>query len=559
VDLIIFEQDRPFILQSLRSGDFDYIEAANEAAEADFFRDLFKRKVIADLAGSYPTPRQKEEVPLWLYVASELSLKLHGAQSHYSYPYIIRCGGLLEALGPELARKTADKATGDVTIACQGFNRKNHYDRETPCDQDFLRKLARETNRDRLHQWFNQEVPRCLKKLRLLDPEGLFIGDGSYLFVPDNEDYEDSVVLLFDEHNHPVDPKKVDRSDRRYHWERCYKMVSILHTNRALDYFVYVAVKLVSGNKHESPVLYEMVGDFVQTMGRGIMKVLILDRGFINGASIGKCKKDYGVDVIIPLRKDMDLYQDAVGWTRSPDFTWEPYEEPKAEPAPVKVRPAAIEKREAARQRTLALRKGRRRRQATAEPVKPERPRTASFVGALEKTYTWQECPVPLNAVINREVNAEGKEDLWVLVTTRLWKQSRDVRTLYGLRTAIEERHRQIKCFWDLTGFKSRNFELILNQVIFLALTYTLLQVHLYLRQRAELNRVTRPRLLQMLTPTVAVIIVYYQRRFARLTIGEYSQILLSAEGVAKQKLSARIKRLNEGLPPDLLNPRPPP
>jgi hypothetical protein len=559
VDLIVFEQDRPFILRSLRSGDFDYVEAANEAAEADFFRDLFKRKVIADLAESYPTPRQKEEVPLWLYVASEISLKLHGSQSHYSYPYIIRCGGLLEALGPELARKTVDKKTGDVTLACEGFNQKNHYDRETPCDQDFLRKLARQTQPDRLHEWFNHEVPRCLKKLKLLDSEGLFIGDGSYLFVPNNEAYEGSVVLLFDDHNHPVDPQKVDLSDKRYHWERCYKMVSIIHINRALDYFVYVAVKLVSGNTHECPVLYAMVEDFVKTMGRGVMKVLILDRGFIDGPSIGKCKKDYGVDVIMPLRKNMDLYKDAVGMTRAPDFVWERYEAPVEEPAPVVARPPAIEKREAARQRTLALRKGRRRWQPSAEPAAPVQRRHASFVGTLEKAYTWQDCPVPLNAIINREVNDEGKEDFWVLVTTRLWKQGRDVRTLYGLRTAIEERHRQIKCFWDLTDFKSRGFTLVLNQVVFLALTYTLLQMHLYLRQRAELNRVTRPRLLQMLTPTVSVIIVYYQRRFARLTIGEYSHILLTVEGEAKQKLLARIKRLNDGLEPDLLNPRPPP
>jgi hypothetical protein len=165
---------------------------------------------------------------------------------------------------------------------------------------------------------------------------------------------------------------------------------------------------------------------------------------------------------------------------------------------------------------------------------------------------------VPLNAVINREINDEGKEDFWVLVTTRLWKQSRDVRTLYGLRPAIEERHRQVKCFWDLTDFKSCSFALVLSQVVFLALTCTLLQVHLYLRRRAELNRVTRPRLLQMLTPTVSVII-YYQRRFARLTIGEYSQILLTVEGEAKQKLLARIRRLKDGVEPNLLNPRPPP
>jgi hypothetical protein len=558
VDLIVFEQDRPFILQSLRSGDFDYVEAANEVAEADFFRDLFKRKVIADLAESYPPPRQKEEVPLWLYVSSEISLKLHGARSHYSYPYIIRCGGLLEALGPALARKTVDKKTGDLALACEGFNQKNHYQRETPCDQDFLRKLARQTEPDRLHDWFNHEVPRCLKKLKMFDPEGLFIGDGTYLFVPDNEAYEGSVVLLFDDHNHPVDPQKVDLTDKRYHWERCYKMVSIIHTNRALDYFLYVAVKLVSGKTHECPVLYELVGDFVKTMGRGIMKILILDRGFIDGPSIGKCKKDYGVDVIMPLRKNMDLYKDAVGLTRATDFVWERYEEPVAESPPAVVRPPAIEKREAARQRTLALRKG-QRLQPDAEPAKAVQSRRASFLGTLEKAYTWQECPVPLNAIINREINDGGKEDFWVLVTTRLWKQSRDVRTLYGLRPAIEERHRQIKCFWDLTDFKSCSFALVLNQVVFLALTYTLLQVHLYLRQRAELNRVTRPRLLQMLTPTASVIIVYYQRRFARLTIGEYSQILLTVEGEAKQKLLARIRRLKEGVEPNLLNPRPPP
>ena len=558
MDLIVFEQDRPFILQSLRSGDFDYVEAANEVAEADFFRDLFKRKVIADLAESYPTPRQKEEVPLWLYVSSEISLKLHGANSYYSYPHIIRCGGLLEALGPSLARKTTDKRTGDVALACEGFNQKNHYRRETPCDQDFLRKLARQTEPDRLHEWFNHRVSPCLKKLKLFDPEGLFIGDGSYLFVPDNEAYEGSTVLLFDDHNHPVDPQKADLSDKRYHWERCYKMVSIIHTNRALDYFLYVAVKLVSGKTHECPVLYELVGDFVKAVGRGIMKVLILDRGFIDGPSIGKCKKDYGVDVIMPLRKNMDLYKDAVGLTRAPDFVWERYEEPVAESPPAVVRPPAIEKREASRQRTLALRKG-QRLQRDAKPAEPVQSRHASFVGSLEKAYTWQECPVPLNAVINREVNGEGKEDFWVLVTTRLWKQSRDVRTLYGLRTAIEERHRQIKCFWDLTDFKSRNFALVLNQVVFLALTYTLLQAHLYLRRRAELNRVTRPRLLQMLAPTVSVIIVYYQRRFARLTIGEYSQILLTVEGEAKQKLLARIKRLKDGIESNLLNPRSPP
>jgi hypothetical protein len=53
------------------------------------------------LADSYPTPREKEDVPRSLYLASEISLKLHGAQSHHAFPRVLRTGGLIEALGPE--------------------------------------------------------------------------------------------------------------------------------------------------------------------------------------------------------------------------------------------------------------------------------------------------------------------------------------------------------------------------------------------------------------------------------------------------------------------------
>src|SRR2546429_8292365 len=137
---------------------------------------------------------------------SEISLKLHGSPSHHAFPRVLRSGGLIDALGPKLGgQKTTHPETGEVTLSCPGFNDKNDYDRQTPCDQDFLRKFARDTEAERLHTWFNREVPRCLRSLKLLDAEGLLVGDASYLFVPDNPGYESSEVLWFDEHNHPVD------------------------------------------------------------------------------------------------------------------------------------------------------------------------------------------------------------------------------------------------------------------------------------------------------------------------------------------------------------------
>ena len=297
MDLVAFQYDRSFVLEALRRGEIDCLEHVSEAAEADFFRHLIRRDVLNRLAESYPTPREKQEVPVWLYLASELSLKLHGSESYHAFPRVLRSGGLIDALGPQLGgRKTTHPETHDVTLSCPGFNSKNDYDRQTPCDQDFLRKFARDTEADRLHAWFNREVPRCLRSLRLFDEEGLFIGDGSYLFVPDNEHYEGSDRMWFDEHNHPVDAEQAD--PRRHRLHRCYKLVSLIHINRQLDFFFTVAARVVPGRRHECPILYELVDEVVRAVGRDVIKVLILDRGFIDGAQMGRLQQDYRIETI---------------------------------------------------------------------------------------------------------------------------------------------------------------------------------------------------------------------------------------------------------------------
>src|SRR3989304_4756512 len=96
-----FEMDKPFVTEALRQGDFDHVEIVGAVEETKFFRMLLGEGVLERLAAAYPTPRKKEEVPLWLYLASELTLRLHGAMGFGGYPYILHCGGLVDALGPE--------------------------------------------------------------------------------------------------------------------------------------------------------------------------------------------------------------------------------------------------------------------------------------------------------------------------------------------------------------------------------------------------------------------------------------------------------------------------
>ena len=145
-----FERNDALVVEAFRRGEFDYLEGVGEVSEVDFFRALTERKVLQKLAETYPSPRRKHEVPLWVYIASDISMRFHGVHPFHAFPYVVRSGGLVQAFGPQMGHKAIHPETGDVSLRCEGFNAKNEYDRQTPCDQDYLRKMARRTDAQRL-------------------------------------------------------------------------------------------------------------------------------------------------------------------------------------------------------------------------------------------------------------------------------------------------------------------------------------------------------------------------------------------------------------------------
>jgi hypothetical protein len=104
----------------------------------------------------------------------------------------------------------------------------------------------------------------------------------------------------------------------------------------------------------------------------------------------------------------------------------------------------------------------------------------------------------------------------------------------------------------------SRKFSLVVNQVLFVLLAYTLLQAHLFLRQRQEMNPRTRGRLLPWLNPTLQVVAVYYQQRFCWMSLGEFGTILLDLEEKARARLRPKMKQIQRDVYHLLQNARPP-
>jgi hypothetical protein len=543
MELIVFEQDKAYVQRSLENGEVDYMEVASEGAETEFFGYLNTQGILQQLADTYPLKRVKPEVPVWLYIASDLSLRLHGMQSFHGYPLVIRTGGLLNALGPKVGKKVFHPETKQITIHCPGFNSKNKYDRETPCDQDWLRKTARATPAEALLRWYNTEVPGLLKREGLFDPEGIFIGDASYVFVPDNENYEGSVVLLFDEHNRAVDKEKLSPHElKSCRYRRCYKWVELIHTNRAGEFFFFVAMHLGSGKAHECPILYELVEQFLKVVGPGVMKWLIVDRGFLDGERIGHLKTHWNVDTISGLRSDMNVLEDAQGLLRLEPVQWQDYHPPKPPQPVTRAKPDSITRREQARQHTLKA-QGR-----WSESPPPEK------VVAFNELTSWESCPVPLTVVLTQQANKPP----WGLVSTAHTQDAPFVRERYHLRETIEERHRQTKLFWDLTGFYSPNFNLVTNQVVFVALSYTLLQMQLLRENRPELNRMTRRRLQRQMLPYGNHIIVYVREYYGFFDLHEYTEIIMGITEPAKSKLLKKVRRLRRDFLGSMKRPRAP-
>ena len=560
MDLFIFEKNKPFVLAALENGQFDYVDAASEVFETDFFRYIHAQSILAKCAQTYPTPRKKQEVPLSLFIASNLSMRLHGVHAFHAFPMVVRVGGMLNALGPSGGQKVTHPETSDVTLFCEGFNQKNHYDRQTPCDQDTLRKLAKDTDSAALLDWYNHEVVQIFRSKRAYDKEGLFIGDASYLFVPDNPNYEGSVTLRFDEHNHPVSKKAYEKMTAaqkdRCQWRRCYKMVTLIHTNRKLEYFLFVGVQVVSGMASECPILYEIVDQFAEAVGTGVMKRLILDRGFLDGTKISRCKKDYGIDVLIPVRRNMDIYKDAEALFQLPQVRWTTFEQAarKADQEPLtsRRRPQAVEKREKARQKTLD------RLAQNQPPPAPDKVVVKTETAAIGDFTSWSSCTVPLTVVANREYYADGHEQTWYLLDTRGVCHAEHSRQDYALRTCIEERYRQLKCFSDLAAFTSRAFSLIVNQVIFTLLAYSLLQLFLLRQGRKELNNKPTPKIREQLLPSNHHIIVYFQNYyglFEQLEFMELMTVGLSDE--ARKKIGDKSRRLRREFKGIMTHPRP--
>jgi hypothetical protein len=174
------------------------------------------------------------------------------------------------------------------------------------------------------------------------------------------------------------------------------------------------------------------------------------------------------------------------------------------------------------------------------------------------KGFQWAQASVPLHVVVMRETYADGHQDGWALLTTEDFANPQRPPQDYGRRTTIEERHRQLKCFYDLTDFHSRTFNAIAAQVVFVLLSHTLRQWQLWKSfQEALCGR--HPQLIQrQLNLREHYVIICHRHAYVQLPLVTFTREVLELEARARAKALAKIRRLEQSFLNPMQNPRPP-
>lgn len=489
----VYKGDRDFVVKALNQGDIDHAAMSRWQFPDEFLCFALETGFFDFVDRSYPTPRKKTEVPIWFLSHCQLILRLHLSGRYDQLNHFLNSTSILSRVGFNIGNSRL------------GFNEKNRYDRKTAVNPDTVRKFFKDSDRNEIRNWYNESVQGWFRGKRAFDAQGIFVLDQTHLVVPNNSNYEEAVRMPVDEHGqwYTGYDRLTDEQKKVLPRHPCYALSLLLNSNPSGDFFHIAGYEYGPGSEDELAQAKRLLPDFCRVY-RGVMRELIVDRGYIDGEFLGTMKRDHGVDVLIPLKSSMSSFQDAV----------------------------AIAERHNSWIRTE------HRVDAMGKLLKE------TFSQEVPDVDLWSECPVKLQLYVSKTkrwstTHSRYDEYVWVLGATKRYPSVQAAIERYGMRAQIEEKNRQFKLGWEIGKFTSPAASLMESHICFTLLTYSLLQ--LYLR-RQDLRDQTNRMMIQFQNQermNGGAITVYAEDRYGVLGLREYSEILLRLDETAKQKILA--------------------
>ncbi len=489
--LIIYQENTNNVFKALKKGCVDYLDLSKWGFQDRFYAFLLSMKFFKIAGSSYPTPRVKEEIPIWFQLASQTQLKLHQEKSYSKLPGLLKSGPILSRLKFNIGGESG------------GFNNKNKKQREVPVDFDSVRKFFKDTGPEELNKWYNEKVIKIFHHNRAFDKRGIFIIDQTHIVVPDNKNYKGAQLARVDEHGQRIDVSKMTDEQKKGVKPRwCYSLSLLVHIGQDGTH-VICGYKLGGGNDDELDHAPKLIEKFTNAVGKGVIKILIMDRGYISGEFISLLKNKYDIDVVVPFKKNMTAFKDSVRIAEKIEHKkWKKYRTYKKD---------GIEYEE--------------------------------FIISIEDIEDWESIGMPVSVSIMKTIGSDDTIKYWSLCTTFKPKNDKEAFDLYHIRSKIEEVNKQIKNNWFIGEFSSPHASLMEAHVLFTLLTYSLIQLYLMKKHLITQTNKTIETFKSMEQMGKECVIVYYDNEFAIFDLDYYTKTIALLEESAKQKL---VKWIND-------------
>lgn len=177
-----------------------------------------------------------------------------------------------------------------------------------------------------------------------------------------------------------------------------------------------------------------LINHILRTQGKGFIKDLIMDMGFLDGAWLHDLKKHHSIDVFIPVKDNMDILADAIGLARYDRVPW------------------------------------------TA--VKGKQGRDIALLLGLT---TWDSSGMALNCCLVRDQQdgqPQGTYVYWAIVTPKAVTTASQIYEPYSDRWDLEEVFNELTCLWEYDRFYSTKWSLVLAQIFFTLAVYSLVSLY---------------------------------------------------------------------------------
>ncbi|ADL42645.1 transposase IS4 family protein [Caldicellulosiruptor obsidiansis OB47] len=454
--MVISKKDKERVLEAIRKGAIDAADLSFPNLIDAIILKMKREGIIELLEHAFLDKRSaNKNIPFHILLTLAITAKMKLKTSLTDVPFAISNAETLSEIGWNI------------------WDNKRGL-KEGLMDEGTLRNIVKKYTVEELIQGYNTYVQEYVFPKKEIVPDIHILDCTELEVLLENSNYEGSEVVR-------------DKDGMR----RGYKMSTLRGITG--DNGILEEIKIGSINVHDLELSREMV---LKSKMLKFGDILINDRGFISRELMNQLKQKRGVDTYIPLKSNMEAYEQAVMIAKE-ENKWE------------------------------------------AHPNKKRKRQEIAFVESLG-SY-WRSAKPEDDVQINGCVVHDTKTDeYFVIVTTDLGKTAKQIIKTYELRPEIEEDYRQIKDFWKIEDFKSTKYNFIAFHIVMVLIGYLFFQLYRDMEEGKRCEGKSLPvAAKKYVEEGPKSVIVYAGQYFGIFGFLEFIQLYASCNAEVKQRLDS--------------------